>query len=289
MIRHDWAYGLSTDEGPNKRVNEDRCFLRIERNQEGDQDVLAVIADGMGGYGAGDYASQFAIEQVRLWWDLRYAALIQAPNPRSAFDEEIAVLFAQINASLCRVRTTQGKLPGTTLSVLIVHRSRFYVYHTGDSRIYQLSSQGMLSKHQHLFHLQQLTKDHSWVGQEVAAGRLARTEMNGHPMRHVLTHCLGINQELEIYRDCGDIRHDDMFLLCTDGFYSIFRDDELVELIQCHQSQYDSLQDISDQLVASACKRDAMDNVSVVIMQAREQVVGRSRRSFWRNLIKNQR
>lgn len=286
MIRHGWAYGLSTDEGPYKSVNEDRCFLRIERSQEGDQDVLAVIADGMGGYGAGDYASQFAIEQVKLWWESRYAALILAPNPRRAFDEEIAVLFAQINASLCHVKTTEGKLPGTTLSVLIVHRSHYYVYHTGDSRIYQLTSQGKHDK-QHLIHLQQLTKDHSWVGQEVEAGRLARTEMNGHPMRHVLTHCLGINHDLEIYRDYGDIRYDDMFLLCTDGFYSLFCDDELVELIQCHHSQYDSLQDISDQLVASACERDAMDNVSVVMMQVREQVVGRSSLSFWRNLIKS--
>lgn len=263
MKNRNWEYGLSTDQGPCKSINEDRCFLRLEDTKENHHCVLAIIADGMGGYGAGDYASQLAVDRVKVWWSERISALAAEGNHYETLDEELSAVIQQINDELYSSRYEKGHSPGTTLSILIVLNEEYFIFHTGDSRIYLVSDRSEEGW------MIQITLDQSWVAEEVRQGRLEKSNMNSHPRRNVLTHCLGVDQSVHLYRTHGRIKVHDLFLLCSDGFYALFQDNEILQIL-CNMTKENSdLQDVSDRLVQLAYEKGTKDNISCMLLRPR--------------------
>ena len=148
---------------------------------------------------------------------------------------------------------------GTTVSILIILNNDYIVTHVGDSRIYHMLNP---------YEIKQLTEDHSWVQLQVSQGLLTPEEARNHPRKNVLLQCLGIEDEIKPYQLQGECHNHDLFLLCTDGFYSLFTNNEILSLLVHLLEKYNSLQQITDHLIELAITYRATDNITVLLVRA---------------------
>ena len=305
-VNQIWQFGTSTHKGPVKKVNEDHPFLNIAQDPKGGDLAIVAVADGMGGYQAGDLASQLAIDQIRLWWEKRKQKWLKQNPPLDKIAHELKNKLHEINKKLVNIRQIKGIKLGTTLSVLILRQGEYLLCHVGDSRIYQFT--GSRTGFQNYFRYQQkadhvlgqetesleeqaeiiqLTEDHSWVQSQVQEGRLTKEEARHHGKRNVLLQCLGIDDRIEPYYAVGNYQPNDIFLLCSDGFYSCFSDDDIAELLRDAEEESDDLQTVSQSLVRIANNSGkTKDNITTILLRniyVRQQV---DRPSRWRELLK---
>ena len=113
----------------------------------------------------------------------------------------------------------------------------------------------------------QLTEDHSWVEQEIKKGRLTKEEARQHRKRNVLTQCLGIEKGVDPWSQTGFYQPSDLFLLCSDGFYSMFSNDEIGETILGLEKEYTNLQTLTEYLVKLANYSGTRDNITVILLR----------------------
>jgi PPM family protein phosphatase len=267
-----WRFGLSTNIGPVKKQNEDVGSIRILNLPEGDC-LIALVADGMGGYEAGEMASNLASSLLKE----RIASFLEYNQDLwlDEMQEELKRYFIDINQEIKEEFDKQGMTAGTTLSVLMLYKNGFLVGHIGDSRIYQLKEAVLgsvdqtepLSDCEQAFIIQ-LTKDHSWVESEVEKGSLTKDSARLHPKRNVLLQCLGIKSELEPHIITGTYSPEDTFLLASDGFHALFSDDSIHQMIDSQLNEGVPFQQIADNLVNKAFCSNATDNITVILIQS---------------------
>jgi PPM family protein phosphatase len=245
--------------------NEDTCLID-------DRLGLYVLADGMGGYNAGEVASRIAVDEIR-----HYMADHLIYNESTVQREEMlssAICFANDV-----IQNTAKKRPeclgmGTTAVVALVDKSprvtggietvSVTLAHMGDSRCYLYSSSAK--------RLSQLTKDHS-LGQELAdRGAMKGSELAKFAMRGVLTRALGA--ELNALADTVSftLSPTDLILLCSDGLSDMLSDIEIQAQVQqhCAAHQNTDLKALGDSLIAMALGRGGNDNVSAMIVSMAE-------------------
>lgn len=225
--------GAKTDVGRVRAVNQDGYLVT--------ESVLAV-ADGMGGHQAGEVASCLALETIA-------ASGLDASCSREALHR--AMQAANSRIFHCAQQDPNLAGMGTTLSVAVVAGRRIYIAHIGDSRIYKL----------HNGQLEQLTEDHSVVGELIRKGVLTEREAQIHPHRNVLTRALGIEPDVAV--DLREVTVDigDSLILCTDGLYSLVDVNELVGIL-CDNREP---QAAAEELVSLANRRGGNDNITVLI------------------------
>jgi PPM family protein phosphatase len=274
MSQGFWEYGLSTHVGTIKTINEDQSMIKTGQLDEFPY-LLGAVSDGMGGMDAGDLASQTAIYYLQEWINYRIDLLLRVESPDVKILEELEEVFFHINAQLLNIKKKEGKDLGTTLSLLFLYKGLALVMHVGDSRIYRLEKK----KDQ----LHTLTEDHSWVGAQVRNGLLSEEQARTHPKRNVLLQCLGIKEFLQPFSNRVKFQGEDLFLLCSDGFYSLFSHDEIRDSIIQARRNFPSLQQASDFLVNEALKNGAKDNVSVLIVQPVSHKKGWLNKLFQKN------
>lgn len=233
------AYGLS-DVGRRRQNNQDQLLVDEQR------DVYA-IADGMGGHAAGEVASQIAIQAL--------AETINEPNSDGPADQLLVDAVHEGNRRICESVLARGewKGMGTTIVALVKRDDRVVIGHVGDSRSYVLR-QGKL---------QQLTDDHSWVGEQVRLGLLTDEEAHSHPMRNIVTRAMGNRLEVDVEVSEQQIQPGDVFLLCSDGLNSMMVDDEIEAVLAEHANDPAAA---CRALVAAANDRGGDDNVTVIVL-----------------------
>jgi serine/threonine protein phosphatase PrpC len=269
-------------------VNEDKVFIRIGEDAKEQPFIMAILADGMGGLQAGDLASEIALESIKEWWNDRVIHIIYEKNIFEIIENELRDKFNEINQSLLNLYKKNGIELGTTLSVLFMYKGKYVIQHVGDSRIYRICSfvqdnsedhfeQNIKSRHM----MTQLTEDHSWVGMQMKNGYFSAEEARIHPKRNVLLQCIGVNKLLFPFSQVGYYEMDDLFLLCSDGFHSMFSDKKIVELITTSMNYEDlNLNTLSDHLVDIAIEAGATDNISLAIIRQGAKVETR-----WKKII----
>src|SRR5690348_1403154 len=176
--------------------NEDSFFSDLPRG-------LFVVADGMGGHAAGEVASDMA---VRILSDeLRDASAMADEVARERVQQSLQRANQAIYQRTLTEVDKQGM--GTTVCVLLLHDARYLIGHVGDSRVYMLRDGA----------LRQLTKDHSYVQEQVDAGVLTPEQARYHPYSNVITRCVGASPDVEpdIYE--GEVKVGDVFLVASDG------------------------------------------------------------------------
>jgi serine/threonine protein phosphatase PrpC len=260
-----WEFGLSTHEGLVKEVNEDKVFLRLGAVPNKGEVALALVADGMGGTHGGGQASKYVKGEVKSWWNQQIYEVFQVSDPLRQVSIELMQLFHRMNVNLVQMGTSHGIKLGTTLTILTLYQGQFLITHIGDSRVHQCKYNGDNST----WEMIQLTEDHTWVAGQVKKQRMSSEEARNHPKRHVLVGCLGITQGLTPFQTRGVYPSLDLFLLSSDGFYSMFSDKEIIELLNNLLRQNYKLQDVSERLVELALERGATDNVSVLLIKAK--------------------
>ncbi len=210
---------------------------------------LFVVADGMGGHAAGEVASEMAVQILRRELlqsselDLDQASAHVAEALRSANTAIYRRTLAEVDK--------QGM--GTTASVLVLFGDRYVIGQVGDSRVYLLRDGA----------LHQLTKDHSYVQEQVDAGFLTMEQARYHPYSNVITRCVGAGERVEpdVYE--GETRAGDLFLVASDGLTGMVDDRRLQQLLLARSSPAGMV----DALIAEANGRGGLDNITAVVVR----------------------
>ncbi|WP_058305878.1 PP2C family protein-serine/threonine phosphatase [Gracilibacillus massiliensis] len=262
LKKSTWRYGLSTHKGSVRNTNEDNAYLNTKVDRKGNELLVTVVADGMGGYEAGEIASQMVVTKLDTWFRKKASAILALPYPFTKIASEMEMLLKEINEDLLQEAKDSGKKIGTTASVLFLYKDTYFIIHVGDSRVYQLSDRNEEQQHD----LTQLTEDHSWVMDQVRKKLLTVEEAEHHPKKNVIMQCLGINEGLSPLTMEGTFSKKDIFFLCSDGFYNIYPIEALVDSFQTLEDSEQSYQSLADFLVNDADVRGATDNITVSIV-----------------------
>ena len=235
------VHGL-TDIGRKRKRNED-CFDLVWRGDT----VWCVVADGMGGHAGGDVASRTAVDGAVA--DVRDSRATGATALRSAIERAHVDVWA--------IAEADPKLlgMGTTIVCAEITPSTCQVAHVGDSRAYLI----------HDGAIRQLTTDHSWVGEQVVAGKMTAEEAAKHPYRGAITRCLGCQPTVD--PEIGDpvtLATGDAVVLCTDGLTGHLSDQEIVEIVLAHDAEEGGVK-----LVELANERGGQDNITVMVLKLR--------------------
>jgi serine/threonine protein phosphatase PrpC len=212
---------------------------------------IFIVADGMGGHAAGEVASEMAVEILR-----DQLSALRDLHDRNAADRVMNALRGANLAIYNRTVTETDKQGmGTTASVLIISGRRYLIGQVGDSRIYLLR-EGTL---------RQLTKDHSYVQEQVDAGFLTPEQARYHPYSNVITRCVGASDDVEPDTFAGETRDGDLFLVASDGLTGMVDDRRLQQLLSSRAEP----QRIVDSLIAEANGRGGLDNITAILVLVR--------------------
>lgn len=261
MIPLKLRVGFVTDTGRARERNEDALSLYLPYDGDdrvGPLDGLFIVADGMGGHDAGDQASRFVADSVAN-------ALTRGTTSAEGADGEPTgdVIAEWLRRALRRIDRELRKevkaagLPnqaGSTATVAAVMGDTLHIAHVGDSRAYRLRSG----------ELEQLTRDHSWVADQVRGGLMTPEDAATHPKRHMLTHCLGIGQAPSIDVDAHPIMAGDRFLLSSDGLHGVVPDRVIARVL----SDEADAQVAARRLTDIANEAGGPDNVTVIVLDA---------------------
>jgi protein phosphatase len=230
-----------TDVGAVRERNEDACYVDPDGR-------FAILADGMGGHGAGDVASAMAVDVVRTC-----LAAIPGVRPREARTLlERAVRLAN-DAVLTRSRHESDKAGmGTTLDVVLVIGGEAFVAHVGDSRVYLVSDGAA----------QRLTADHTVAEVMRQAGQLTEEEARVSPARSVLCNAIGVSEATRVDHAHARLRRGDRILLCSDGLYEYLPDDEVATRVAAGTAD-----DALAAMVAHARQAGGHDNITGVVLE----------------------
>ncbi len=237
-----------TDVGRRRANNEDSVVF-----DEATQ--LGVLADGMGGYNAGEIASGMAtalLKSALVHW------LSEAP-PQAKTGEvkrAIELCVANVNRSIFNAARSNRQYAGmgTTLVLGVFHHDRLLVGHIGDSRCYRWRGAELL----------QITQDHSFLQEQIDAGLLTPEQAATAPNKNLLTRALGIEPEALLELKEHRVEAGDIYLLCSDGLWDMLPNAAIASVLQ----KGSSLAQMATELVASANLNGGRDNITVLLTQA---------------------
>ena len=233
------AFGLS-DPGCVRTNNEDYFISDSSRG-------IFIVADGMGGANAGEYASRLSAETL-------YEFLLKADDDVSL--SELEQGFVQANMAVREASAQSSELEGmgtTLVAGRMVDRVRLQLASVGDSRAYCLSEN----------QLSVLTKDHTWVMEIGSRLGLTDEAIKHHPMRHVLTMAIGVSEELRVDSQVVTVFSGDQILLCSDGLHGVVDEKMLESTLKSEKS----LVDKAHYLIEAAKERGGPDNITVVLIR----------------------
>ncbi len=239
----DLTVAARTDVGMIRSGNEDAFFAHATRERG-----LFIVADGMGGHAAGEVASEMTVQIVSR-------ELSEMGELDEAAVERVAASIQNANRAVYdrTIHESDKQGMGTTASILLVSEGRFLIGQVGDSRVYLLRDGA----------LRQLTKDHSYVQEQVDAGLLTPEQARYHPYSNVITRCVGAGENVEPDTYTGELRAGDVFLVASDGLTGMVDDRRLQQLLLSRASAGR----VVDALIAEANYRGGLDNITAIVIQ----------------------
>jgi serine/threonine protein phosphatase PrpC len=223
--------------------NQDR--FKIFNGWDKDQSLLAVVADGMGGHEGGSIAAQTAMNTAERLWPTRHLY----PNPQAFLTDLVNLAHNAIVAAGKRI----GADPRTTLVVLYLKGDQAISMHIGDSRVMQFNKQRCIKR----------TRDHSVAELQFQRGKITEEQISQHPDQNKLTKSLGKDEAAEPDFEHWDIPRNTTFVICSDGFWSLWDDKQLPNMLQNIQSTATLQIEIKNALKA----RSKHDNATAIIVR----------------------
>jgi serine/threonine protein phosphatase PrpC len=213
---------------------------------------IFIVADGMGGHAAGEVASEMAVQIIMR--DIKDVSdLTDGAAPKLLGDALKAANRAIHDRTITEV-DKQGM--GTTASVLVLADARYLIGQVGDSRVYLLRDGT----------LKQVTKDHSYVQEQVDLGNLTPEQARYHPYSNVITRCVGASPEVEPDLYSGECKTGDIFLVASDGLTGMVDDRRLAQLLMSRSEPERKVQ----ALISEANGRGGLDNITAIVVHVDE-------------------
>lgn len=279
-----------TDVGKQREQNEDSVYKRIESFDDGDRGLF-IVADGMGGYQAGEVASKIAIETISKGLDsffkpvedqptiklspqmtdlsggtassqngeagtqaVKTRKLAESPIAKSV-EEQFTSAIQQANKEIVRYgeRQSGARGLGCTVTAALIQNDRAYIANVGDSRTYLLRDGN----------LKPLTKDHSLVARLVEEKQIDPEDIYSHPQRNLIYRSLGAGHktvEVDIFHET--LLPNDTLLLCSDGLWEMVHTKVLLNELSAHTSP----QEISNKLIQLANENGGEDNITAIVI-----------------------
>ncbi len=231
-----------TDVGIVRSGNEDNYLMLAERG-------IFIVADGMGGHAAGEVASEMAVRTIS-----REIGSLRGLGDQEAGERIGNAIRSANDAIFSRTLSEHDKRGmGTTATVLVLQPKRYLIGQVGDSRAYLLRNGEML----------QLTKDHSYVQEQVDAGLLTPDQARVHPYSNVITRCVGAGVDVTPDVYAGTLEEGDIVLLASDGLTGMLEDEQLTRILQSEGGP----QRWVDRLITEANRRGGLDNISAIVVR----------------------
>jgi len=246
-----------SDVGRKRKGNEDALCLNDEQR-------LYVVADGMGGHAAGEVASRVAVDAIaefveltggnqEITWPFGLDDTISYEGNRL----KTAVRHANTRVIEATRESAEYEGMATTVAAVLVDGDIANLAHVGDSRIYLWNGES----------IEQLTRDHSWVNEQIENGAISPEQARSHPLRNVVTRALGGRADLVVDIQSRRMAPGDMLLLCSDGLTTMIPDDGIARILR--ESDGDVARATSA-LVSEANERGGEDNITVVLLKFEE-------------------
>ncbi len=237
-----YSYSV-TDTGMTREINQDYFFA--SDTPVGKLPNLYIVADGMGGHKAGEYASRYTVERV-------VAAVARSKN-----EEPIQILQEAIERANEILVNESGKDiakagMGTTLVILTIDKGKALVANVGDSRLYYVGD-GII----------QVTKDHSYVQEMVSAGKMKAAEAKKHKNKNIITRAIGAAKDVEADYFEVEVKEGDKLLLCSDGLTNMIEDMEIFSIIRSKKT----IEEEVKALVTKANQNGGRDNITALIVE----------------------
>lgn len=232
-----------TDVGRKREINQDSVFASDK--PIGNIPNLFVVADGMGGHKAGDFASQYAVEVLEE--RIRESGEM---GPEAIITDAVK----EVNRSIIEAAASDVSLNGmgTTLVVATIIEHTLYFANVGDSRLYLIRDE-----------IKQLSRDHSLVQEMVRLGGINPEEAKYHPDKNVITRAIGAKEDVEVDFFQHRLQKGDTVLMCSDGLTDMLDDDEIFRIVKSGRD----IVETAKELVEKANENGGKDNIGIVLVQ----------------------
>ncbi|GAC1364854.1 MAG: hypothetical protein NVS2B12_13280 [Ktedonobacteraceae bacterium] len=277
-----------TDVGKQREQNEDCAYKRIESSDDGDHGLF-IVADGMGGYKAGEVASKLAVETISKALDFFFKPVHDQPTIKldrasldptrinkanaspsddsgaqktrklsetlAVIEDQLSTAIQQANKSIVRYgeQKSAARGLGSTVTVALIQNEQAYIANVGDSRTYLLRGNNLTP----------ITKDHSLVARLVESKQIEPEDVYTHPQRNLIYRSLGAghkNVDVDVFHEV--LQPGDKLLLCSDGLWEMIRQQELLDAL----SEQSSPQVICDKLINLANENGGEDNITAIVI-----------------------
>lgn len=233
----------ATDVGQKREVNQD--YVYCNDSCVGALPNLFIVADGMGGHNAGDFASRFCVETI-------VSSIINSSEKTVIGLMENAINEANENLIQQSRQKSDLEGMGTTLVLATVLEHIMYVANIGDSRLYLINDA-----------IKQITVDHSLVEEMVKTGEIKKEEARFHPKKNIITRAVGANGKVTAdFFEVG-MKKDDIVLLCSDGLTNMVDDSDIFNIVRQNK---DNLDVAVQQLINKANECGGKDNIAIVLV-----------------------
>lgn len=233
-----------TDTGRRRDINQDYMFT--SETAVGKLPNLFIVADGMGGHKAGEYASKTAVETIVEYIEENDSGLLVASMKKAIGEANKRVLKEAII-------DVEKEGMGTTIVAATIKGDKLIVANVGDSRLYIVNESSIT----------QLTTDHSLVEEMIRSGKIDRRDARNHPDKNKITRAVGVFPKVDVDFFEAKIERGDTILLCTDGLTNMIEDEEIKRIIL---GQRDIVEKTTT-LIETANKNGGTDNITALLIE----------------------
>lgn len=253
---------VHTDKGIKKNTNQDSVLIKEAVTDRG-KVFFAAVCDGMGGLAKGEVASATLIRAFSDWFENSFPVFLYEKRKEDGIDRmemenDLNRLILEVNRKIAEYGKQFHVALGTTAAMILFAEGRYYILNIGDSRVYRLKGQT----------ISQLTKDQTFVQNEIDKGRMTLEEAKMHPQRNVLLQCVGASEVIIPEFEHGTYEKDEVYMVCSDGFRHVITEEEFMKIMAPDKLNTEKdLQNAAVYFTELNKSRQEKDNISVILLK----------------------
>ena len=244
-----------TDIGISKNTNQDSVLIK-HASCDGEEVLMAVVCDGMGGLSKGELASATVIRAFADWFDAYLPYELENVDMQ-VIGGKWSLLLKDLNVKISEYGKKIGADLGTTFSGILFIGNQYLIVHVGDSRVYHIGAS-----------MRQLTTDQTFIAREISRGTMTLEQAKTDKRRNLLLQCVGASEVVEPQVLCGKTETG-AYMLCSDGFRHEITEDEMYESLNpINLMNKQAMHNNTKYLIEQVKSRKEKDNISVILIKA---------------------